>query len=334
MGRKVYANGREISGKADGNMSNGAMPDVCLTPPPPPAGPLPIPYPNFSGDSDTDDGTRDVHIGGKQVSQKNKSTFKKSSGDEAATKAQGMGVVTHQIQGPSKHAAWSFDVKAENENLPRHMDLTTHNHQQSTPNGAVVVEMGEISIKAPTDDACEELKAENDDMRGKLKQTSAPTTITHGKFQPAQGPAQSVWSCSRRLKGINKAGYCRGQPYDRPIKIKNAKGVERDAMQAAQTSLCEDAVNKHRFRYTNDINIRNPHTSHTEPRIIETLLKRGNVAGGTLTMAINWNQKNGAQDIPCPDCHRLICAAAVCGLNIVLCTEVEQPPCKKDLSKN
>ncbi len=30
--------------------------------------------------------------------------------------------------------------------------------------------------------------------------------------------------------------------------FKNAKGVVRNAMQAAQTSLCEDAVNMHRFR--------------------------------------------------------------------------------------
>src|SRR5690349_17589304 len=113
MGSNVFANGREVSAKSDGNHSIAAMPDVCLTPPPPPAGPIPIPYPNFSNDSDTDNGTADVQIGGKQVSQKNKSTFKKSNGDEAATKSQGMGFVTHTIQGATKHAAWSFDVIAE-----------------------------------------------------------------------------------------------------------------------------------------------------------------------------------------------------------------------------
>ena len=59
---------------------------------------------------------------------KNSSNYKKSTGDEAATKSLGMGVVSHNIQGKMKHAAWSFDVKIEGANAIRHMDLTTHNH--------------------------------------------------------------------------------------------------------------------------------------------------------------------------------------------------------------
>ena len=128
MSKNVFANGREVSAGKDANVSLGAMPDVCLSPPTPPAGPIPIPYPNFSKASDISDGTRTVQIGGEQVSIKNSSNYKKSNGDEAATKTLGMGVMSHQITNTTYFAAWSFDVKFEGENAVRQMDMTTHNN--------------------------------------------------------------------------------------------------------------------------------------------------------------------------------------------------------------
>src|SRR5664279_4501228 len=108
MGANVFANGMEISGKASGNESLAAMPDVCLSPPSPPAGPIPVPYPNSSDASKTTDGSKSVKISGDEVGLKDQSTYKDSNGDEAATKSLGMGVVSHNIQGPLKHAAWSM----------------------------------------------------------------------------------------------------------------------------------------------------------------------------------------------------------------------------------
>ena len=128
MSKNVFANGNEISAKNDDNKSICAMPDVCLSPPSPPAGPIPVPYPNTADASDTADGSRTVKIGGAEVGMKNSSNYKKSTGDEAATKSFGMGVVTHTIQGKMVHAAWSMDVKVEGANVVRHMDITTHNH--------------------------------------------------------------------------------------------------------------------------------------------------------------------------------------------------------------
>jgi len=130
MGKNVFANGREVSAAKDTNVSLGAMPDVCLSPPTPPAGPIPIPYPNFSKASDTNDGTRTVQIGGGQVSIKNSSNYKSSNGDEAATKTLGMGVMSHQIQNTTYFAAWSFDVKFEGQNAVRQLDMTTHNNMK------------------------------------------------------------------------------------------------------------------------------------------------------------------------------------------------------------
>ncbi len=128
MSNEVYANGRELSCKAGAGKSICAFPDVCLTPPPPPAGPIPIPYPNTGMTSDTSDGSKTVQISGQEVMMKDSSSFKQSTGDEAATKGQGMSVITHQIQGKCYFTSWSMDVKIEGENAVRHLDMMTHNH--------------------------------------------------------------------------------------------------------------------------------------------------------------------------------------------------------------
>jgi hypothetical protein len=134
MANQVYANGREVSCKAADGKSICAFPDVCLSPPSPPAGPVSIPYPNTGLASDMTEGSKTVKISGKEVMLKDKSYFKKSTGDEAATKSLGMGVVTHQIQGKVYFTSWSMDVKFEGENVVRHLDLTTHNHGSEPPN--------------------------------------------------------------------------------------------------------------------------------------------------------------------------------------------------------
>src|SRR3954466_959642 len=99
MSNEVYANGMEVSCKAADGKSICAFPDVCLSPPSPPAGPVPIPYPNTGMAGDTSDGSKTVMIDGKEIMLKDVSSFKKSTGDEAATKSLGMSVVTHQITG-------------------------------------------------------------------------------------------------------------------------------------------------------------------------------------------------------------------------------------------
>lgn len=129
MSNEVYANTREISCKQGSGKSVCAFPDVCFTPPQTPATPpgVPIPYPNTGVDSDTSDGSSTVQISGQEVMLKNKSYFKKSTGDEAGC-APKKGVVTSTNQGKVYFNAWSMDVMVEGENVVRHLDLTTHNH--------------------------------------------------------------------------------------------------------------------------------------------------------------------------------------------------------------
>ncbi len=129
MSNQVYANNMEVSCKQGAGKSIAAFPDVCFTPPQTPATPpgVPIPYPNTGMDSDATDGSSTVKISSQEVMLKNKSYFKKSTGDEAGA-APKKGVVTSTNRGKVYFNAWSMDVKAEGENVVRHLDLTTHNH--------------------------------------------------------------------------------------------------------------------------------------------------------------------------------------------------------------
>lgn len=129
MANEVYANNMEISCKAGAGKTICAFPDVCFTPPQTPATPpgVPIPYPNTGMASDCSDGSSTVKISGQEVMLKNKSYFKKSTGDEAGC-APKKGVVTSKNMGKVYFNSWSMDVKFEGENVVRHLDLTTHNH--------------------------------------------------------------------------------------------------------------------------------------------------------------------------------------------------------------
>jgi len=129
MGHSVYANGNEIASKSMSGKSICEFPDVCFTPPENPATPpgVPIPYPNTGVAGDTTDGSTSVKIGNEEVMLKDKSYFKKSTGDEAGAAAK-KGLITSTNQGAVFFIAWSMNVLIEGENVVRNLDMTTHNH--------------------------------------------------------------------------------------------------------------------------------------------------------------------------------------------------------------
>jgi hypothetical protein len=137
MGNAVFANSMEISSKSMGGKSICQFPDVCFTPPLTPATPpgLPLPYPNTGMAGDTTDGSSSVKIGGSEVMLKDKSSFKRSTGDEAGS-APKKGMINSKNMGKVYFLAWSMDVKIEGENVVRNLDMTTHNHACSPANGA------------------------------------------------------------------------------------------------------------------------------------------------------------------------------------------------------
>ncbi len=138
MANDVFANGREISCKKADGKTIAAFPDVCFTPPENPATPpgIPVPYPNTAFAKDTSSGSKNVKISGQEIMLKNKSFFKTSTGDEAGCAAK-KGVITSKIKGKAYFVSWSMDVKAEGENVVRHIDMTTHNHASPCANESI-----------------------------------------------------------------------------------------------------------------------------------------------------------------------------------------------------
>ena len=305
MSKNVFANGQEISGKNDDNKSVASMPDVCLSPPSPPAGPVPIPYPNTAQASDTSDGSKTVLIGGGEVGLKNVSNYKKSTGDEAATKSLGMGVVTHTIQGKLKHAAWSMDVKIEGQNVIRHMDMVTQNHMNPGQVPGI-----DLAKKAPPagDPECVELEkdarkaVEEDSASGKLPKNDALVTAkdSNGNSYRAVQPGTD-WNLSGKEDAYSqphgeKTHPCGGKKYN-----KNTQG------------------NK----------------DHSECKIMHDAVETGAVqGGGSITMRINWNNGGKLSHRPCSQCMGSICETQEnCGIQIFICKDVRGEKGKQTMKK-
>lgn len=205
MSNKVFVNNNEISCKSGSGKVVAAFPDVCMSPPSPPAGPVPIPYPVSSFSSDTTKGSRSVKVNGKEVMLKNRSYFKKCTGDEAATKAWGMGVISHQITGKVYFAAWSMDLKIENENACRHLDITTSNHASPLGDTPTIPELENMSLPRSLKKACkckyDRKKNAKGKPKGSRKQANSTPTSAQTKAVNKKGA-----KCWRRNCKTPKAG--------------------------------------------------------------------------------------------------------------------------------
>ena len=313
MSMNVFANGNGISAKKDDNKSIAAPPDVCLSPPSPPAGPVPIPYPNTAQASDTSNGSKTVQIGGAEVGMKNLSNYKKSTGDEAATKTLGMGVVSHNITGPMRHAAWSMDVKIEGANAIRHMDMTTHNHINAD-NVTLTINQ-ELEMRAQFEELdCDQLEDGMDEMQTQemiqpVDSNQQPSyALANAQYNPAEGPGSYMKSASTvaSVRPECRDGY---QP-------------SRDPQE--ERPLCTDI----RTRAGN-------RTQDAESKILTPLSEPTfapdgafGTQGGNILMNIthsNADCSSGQDRMPCIHCRRAICAAEDCGIQVWICVGQEEP---------
>jgi Domain of unknown function (DUF4150) len=329
LSTNVFANGLEVSGKATPNKSICAMPDVCMSPPSPPAGPIPIPYPNTATASDTDSGTRRVKIGNKEVGKKNASNYKTSDGNQPATNSFGAGIISHKLTGSLQFAAYSFTVKFEDSGAERFMDLTTQNHSNPT-NGPMTTSMASADAAMDDEKPCEKLGKANDQAREELKGSGREslkrvgegnTTITHGIYEPPGGPKQVVRACSRKIVTGYDNSFAEGLTSD-------DKGIRRvgDSSQVSSRLNDNETCGDHTYKE----GFFRPHTSHTEARIIEDIMKKAmpsNGHMGSITLSIDWpgGEESGAsRRSPCHNCRTLLCAAKKC-FNIMLCSEEDEP---------
>jgi hypothetical protein len=215
MSNQVYANGMEISCKQAAGKSICAFPDVCFTPPQTPATPpgVPIPYPNTGMASDTTDGSTTVQISGQEVMLKNKSYFKRSSGDEAGS-APKKGVVTSKNMGKVYFNAWSMDVKFEGENVVRNLDLTTHNHASCPGNTPPMAYIDEAATGLGDFSDCKEEKKAVDKAckgRGKDKGNPCPGPLSGKKGRSTEYADEA--SAAAEANSCAKAVKCFLRPY-------------------------------------------------------------------------------------------------------------------------
>ena len=156
----VFANGLEVSCKAQANKVIAAFPYVCMTPPQTPATPpgVPVPYPTFGMDGDTDKGTSTVKIGGETVTQKNVSYYTKCTGNEAGC-APMKNVISHVNTGKEYAHAWSGNVKMDGEPVSRFSDISSNDHASPTAGGTPMPKVGMLDLPPPTNSevlkACE-----------------------------------------------------------------------------------------------------------------------------------------------------------------------------------
>ena len=344
MGANVFANGREISGKAANNKTIAKMPDVCLSPPSPPAGPIPIPYPNFAMASDTTGGSKKVKIGKKEVGLKGKSKYKKSKGDEAATRSFGASVVSHTISGSVKHAAGSFDVKIEGSNVVRFLDFTTGNHSnQGMPPGP---DQGALSPGAPSDSECEELGDKNEDERKKvteeLKDKSSMNKEEQKTLDKAQGTGMTISSAKSQVPGASGtfsasssgcaqahnpsglvSGGCKEQKMGLNKKIREGDDPKHDEAKEKAGVLCEKS----------HVHPGGGAGAHAEAKIVNQMSKdfpESPMRGGSMLFNIDWRFKRDGKQwqsgMPCTHCQKMMChAMKECGIQIFICDKDGNP---------
>jgi len=241
MGNEVYANNMEVSCKAADGKSICAFPDVCMTPPQTPATPpgVPIPYPNTGMASDCTDGSSSVQITGQEVMLKNKSYFKKSTGDEAGS-APLKGVVTHKNTGKVYFTMWSMDVHVEGENVVRNLDLTTHNHGCDPPNTMPWTYMDRMAMGMATGKCQKEADAAKDACGDTERKATCPPegqALVAARAENSTATKQEVRALERKLGGAiqhdpcqkalrcfltpyNSGHCCPGQTPDHLIEVK------------------------------------------------------------------------------------------------------------------
>jgi uncharacterized protein DUF4150 len=122
MGATVTVNSPNTLVHANSTGQSPVFPDVCKTPAPP-GPPVPIPYPNIAKSSDASETSTTVEADGQKIMLKS-SVFSTSTGDEAGSVG---GIVSNCTKGKAQFILYSFDVKAEGQNVPRNTDMMKQN---------------------------------------------------------------------------------------------------------------------------------------------------------------------------------------------------------------
>lgn len=331
---KVYANSKEVSGKATPNKSPAAPMSVCLSPPSPPAGPVPVPYPMTSTASDTSDGTGSVKIRKKEVGKKNGSNYSKSSGNQPATRSFGMDVVSHTLEGKTKFEAYSMDVQFEKGGAERFMDLTTSNH--GAAQGVATIPSTAGSAEGGGDSDCERLEEQVNAMREATDaEAAAQRQRDAAELKAASSSRNRQWQArvESRIWSRQQGAHTSCLTPDGTMRNYTSSAVNRDALRqrgfnvesqrpinGKRSNVCKGASEPYADKFDK---------CHTEAQILENINWRSTPpVPGSITIATNWPATIGGQpdpqraNRPCPEsCQPKMKEACKCGLQIFVCVE-------------
>lgn len=179
---------------------------------------------------------------------------------------------------------------------------------------------------------CAKLDERNKEKREALRESSDSKAIVGNPNQAgARTGAGTTVSSSCFQQGSGKADFRTAHNSQKALEVKDnglEKGGKPSDRAAGRSKLCKEAKHKHDVPYTQK-------SGHTEARLLAALSNRagGFPTSGTLTLKIDWRpkSKNGkSSPMPCQSCHKLLCAAAACGVDVYLCDKDNK---KKKLSK-
>jgi uncharacterized protein DUF4150 len=158
---------------------------------------------------------------------KDKSYYKKCTGDEAATKSLGQGAVNHALSGKVYFVSWSMDVVVESENVVRHLDMTTSNHASPMPNEALTIpgiENLSADVKRDCDATYEKYKLRRHGSTKSCTDTMGETGYqSHHPAQNACFETSRGNPCVPGYNTLNAPAIClKTEGADSPHKLVNA----------------------------------------------------------------------------------------------------------------
>ncbi len=164
-----------------------SFPDVCKTPAPP-APVVPVPYPNIAQSADAAGASSTVKADGNPIMLKS-SNFSQSSGDEAGTA--GGGMMSNTTKGKAEFTMYSFDVKADGENVPRltdPMQTNKMNPANSFNPAEIQATMAGLGGDKARFEACERTKKAQEEQK-----SSPATNLSNAGIDGSHhGPIQDV----------------------------------------------------------------------------------------------------------------------------------------------
>lgn len=322
----VFANGREISGKATPNKTIAAFPDVCLSPPSPPAGPVPIPYPLTGVASNTTDGTSSVFVKGKEAGKKNGVKYSKVDGNQPATNSFGANVISHKITGPLKFAAYSFDVMIQGGGAERFMDMTTQNHTNQGGGSAGVSTASPGPPGTAEEPDCAAMRAELTGDRAAIQQNIAAQTPG---FR-SQALAQNA-QCGTLASAVTSPGG--GGFYGASNQLLADRAQQVSGNTRNYPTQVQQPFNAYAPTNSNACNgnpqITHPtgrHSRHAEMNILNKINWASNPPR-VIAFCIDYPAVGGQYDAncPCPTCQTTINQVCACVDQIYVCDENDQP---------